>query len=69
MVLSCSGPFLAGLASPFFHIIMLEVKFGMPKNLEETNFQGKRRHKHLWLGAWDNNSLAKFPTATLTWGG
>ncbi len=38
LVLSCFGPFLAGLASPFFHIIMLEVKFGTPKNLEEMSF-------------------------------
>ncbi len=30
---------------------------------------GRLRHKHLWLGAQDSNSLAKFPTATLTWGG
>jgi hypothetical protein len=39
LVLSCFGPFLASLASPFFHIIMLEVKFGMPKNLEEMSAQ------------------------------
>jgi len=44
MVLSCFGPFLAGLVSPFFHIIMLEVKFGTPKNLEEMSFQGRLRH-------------------------
>jgi len=69
LVLSCFGPFLAGLASPFFHIIMLEVNFGMPKNLEELSFQGRLRHRHLWLGAQDSNSLAKFPIATLTWGG
>jgi hypothetical protein len=37
LVLSCFGPFLAGLASPFFHIIMLEVKFGMPKNMKEMS--------------------------------
>jgi hypothetical protein len=30
---------------------------------------GKLRHKHLWSSAQDSNSLAKFPTATLTWGG
>jgi hypothetical protein len=30
---------------------------------------GRRRHKHLWSSAHDNNSLAKFPTAALTWGG
>jgi hypothetical protein len=67
LVLSCFGPFLAGLASPFFHIIMLEVKFGTPKNLEEMSFQGRLRH--LWSGAQDTNSLAKFPTTALTWGG
>jgi hypothetical protein len=38
LVLSCFGPFLAGLASPFIHIIMLEVKFGTPMNLEEMSF-------------------------------
>jgi hypothetical protein len=69
LVLSCFGPFLAGLVSPFFHIIMLEVKFGTPKNLEELSFQGRLRHRHLWSGAQDNNSLAKFPIAALTWGG
>jgi hypothetical protein len=69
LVLSCFGPFLVGLASPFFHVIMLEVKFGMPKNLEELSFQGRLRHRHLWLGAQDSNSFAKFPIATLTWGG
>jgi hypothetical protein len=30
---------------------------------------GRLRHRHLWLGEQDSNSLAKFPTATLTWGG
>jgi len=30
---------------------------------------GRLRHRHLWLGAQDSNSFAKFPTATLTWGG
>ncbi len=69
LVLSCFGPFLASLASSFFHIIMLRVKFGTPKNLEEMSFQGKLRHRHLWSGAQDSNSLAKFPTAALTWGG
>jgi hypothetical protein len=69
LVLSCFSPFLAGLASPFFHIIMLQVKFGTPKNPKEMSFQGRLRHRHLWLGAQDNNSLAKFPTTTLTWGG
>jgi hypothetical protein len=48
---------------------MLEVKFGMPKNLEEMSFQGRLRHIHLWLGAQDSNSLAKFLTTALTWGG
>ncbi len=38
LVLSYFGPFLAGLVSPFFHIIMLEVKFGTLKNLEEMSF-------------------------------
>jgi hypothetical protein len=37
LVLNYFGPFLACLASPFFHIIMLEVKFGTPKNLEEMS--------------------------------
>jgi len=27
------------------------------------------RHRHLWSSAQDNNSLAKFPTVALTWGG
>ncbi len=27
------------------------------------------RHRHLWSSAQDSNSLAKFLTATLTWGG
>ncbi len=30
---------------------------------------GRLRHKHLWLGAQDSNSFAKFPTVALTWGG
>jgi hypothetical protein len=30
---------------------------------------GRLRHRHLWSGAQDNNSFAKFPTAALTWGG
>jgi len=48
---------------------MLEVKFGTPKNLEEMSFQGRLRHRHLWLSAQDSNSLAKFLIAALTWGG
>jgi len=54
LALSSFGPFLAGLASPFFHIIMFEVKFGTPKNLEKMSFQGRLRHRHLWLGAQDS---------------
>ncbi len=69
LVLSCFGPFHAGLASSFFHIIMLEVKFGTLKNLEEMSFQGRFRHRHLWSGAQDSNSFAKFPTSALAWGG
>ncbi len=30
---------------------------------------GRLRHRHLWSGAQDSNSLAKFPAAALTWGG
>ncbi len=30
---------------------------------------GRLRHRHLWLSAQNNNSLAKFPTVALTWGG
>ncbi len=30
---------------------------------------GRIRHKYLWLSAQDSNSLAKFPTVALTWGG
>jgi hypothetical protein len=51
LVLSYFGPFLAGLALPFFHIIMLKVKFGTPKNLKEMSFQGRLRHRHLWSDA------------------
>ncbi len=30
---------------------------------------GRLRHRHLWSSAQDNNSLAKFPTFALMWGG
>jgi hypothetical protein len=48
---------------------MFEVKFGMPKNLEEMSFQGRLKHRHLWLGAQDSKSFAKFPTTAFTRGG
>jgi hypothetical protein len=35
---------------------MLEVKFGTPKNLEEMSFQGRLRHRHLWLGAQETTT-------------
>jgi hypothetical protein len=30
---------------------------------------GRFKHIHLWSGAKDNNSLAKFPIVALMWGG
>jgi hypothetical protein len=47
----------------------LSFRFGMPNNLEKMSFQGSQKHKHLWSGAHDSNSLAKFPTVALTCGG
>jgi hypothetical protein len=42
---------------------------GRGQQQEVVSRQGKLRHRHLWLGAQDSNSLAKFPTTTLMWGG
>ncbi len=42
-----------------------QVARGRREQQEVISHQGRLRHRHLWLGAHDSNSLAKFPTTAL----